>query len=109
MRLTELEPSWVRLTDKGYRHVDSIAEAQGVLFLCPACFTKNAGPVGTHSVLCWSRARGVPDGVNPGPGRWSLIGTSFEDLTIGSEDGKGASVDLGAGEWHGHITNGEVT
>jgi hypothetical protein len=110
LRLVDLEPAWVRLTENGYRHVDTIAEAQGILFLCPQCFTKNGGPVGTHAVLCWSRSRGVPDGVTPGPGRWMLAGTSFEDLTLdGDPPGQPRSVDLGAGEWHGHITNGEVT
>ena len=110
MRLTELEPYWVRLTDNGFQRVETIEQAQGILFLCPTCFAKNGGPVGTHAVICWSRSRGVPDHVTPGPGRWMLVGTSFEDLTLdGDPAGRARSVDLGAGEWHGFITNGEVT
>jgi hypothetical protein len=39
-----------------------------------------------------------------------LVGTSFEDLTLnGDPPERPRSVDLGAGEWHGHITNGEVS
>jgi hypothetical protein len=104
---------WVRLTENGFRGVAALAEAQGVLFLCPACFTKNGGPAGTHAVLCWSRSRGVPDGVEPGPGRWTLNGTSFDDLTLdGDPPGQPRSVDLTKGggcTWHGHVTHGEVT
>lgn len=110
MRLTELEPEFVVLTENGYRHVPTIVEAQGLMFLCPSCFAKNNGPIGTHMVLCWSRSRGVPDNVTPGPGRWMLVGTSFEDLTLdGDPPGNPSSVNLGAGEWHGHIKNGEIS
>jgi hypothetical protein len=119
MRLTELEPRFVRYEKRadGVYHVETtnIRKAQGVQFLCPKCFTENAGPVGTHLVLCWSRSRGVPDDATPGPGRWTLEGTGFDDLTLNGDSkegpGKGArSVLLTSGcGWHGFITNGEVT
>src|SRR5262245_10080975 len=60
--------------------VKKFRNAQGVRFLCPLCFKKNGGPVGTHEVVCWSRSRGVPEDVRPGPGRWRLVGTSIDDL-----------------------------
>jgi hypothetical protein len=66
---------------------------------------KNNGPIGTHSVLCWFKGRGVPDDEFSGPGRWDVSGTGFEDLTLIP------SVHLtgeGCG-WHGHVQNGEVT
>lgn len=114
MRLIELEPEWLTLVpDKpGYRQRGvSMDEAQGIIFLCPKCFAANGGPVGTHSVICWSRSRGVPDHETPGPGRWTFAGTSFEDLTLnGDPPGNARSVLLTAGcRWHGLITNGEVS
>lgn len=90
--------------------VDKIEEAQGVEFLCPKCFAANGGPVGTHIVVCWSRSRGVPDDASPGPGRWMLVGTSYEDLTLdGDPPGNARSVQLTAGcGAHFHVTAGEV-
>jgi len=60
--------------------VDTIDEADGVMFLCPTCFETNRGPVGTHQVLCW-RPR-VPDGIKPGPGRWEFLGAGLENLSL---------------------------
>lgn len=90
--------------------VERIEEAQGVRFLCPACFAKNEGPMGTHSVVCWSRSRGVPEDVGPGPGRWKLDGTSLDDLTLNADPPATArSVQLLSGcGWHGHVTNGSA-
>ena len=31
--------------------VESLADAQQVMFLCPACYVKNGGEIGTHSVI----------------------------------------------------------
>lgn len=91
--------------------VDRIEDAQGVMFLCPKCFSDNGGAVGTHGVICWSRSRGVPDTAEPRPGRWTLDGTGFHDLTLnGDPPGTARSVQLTAGcKWHGFVTNGEVT
>lgn len=115
MRLTDLEPRFVRYENDGdrvsHRYVDSIEEAQGIFFLCPKCFVANGGPVGTHGVICWSRSRGVPDEAKPAPGRWTISGTGFSDLTLdGDPIGGARSVLLTSGcAWHGFITNGEVT
>ncbi len=94
-----------------YHHVDSLAEAQGIVFLCPTCFKTNGGSMGTHSVLCWSSSRGTPANATPLPGRWNLAGTGYEDLTLNSETGGNRSVLLtgpGCGA-HFYVTNGEVT
>jgi hypothetical protein len=111
MRLVELEPEWLQWLDATHwRMVPAIAEATGISFLCPRCFETNAGPVGTHRIICWSRSRGVPDGAEPGPGRWQLLGSSFEDLTLDAEPGKSRSILLTSGcSWHGYITAGAVT
>ena len=108
MKLTELQPRFIQYSPGVYKHVDTIDEAQGVWFLCPKCFAANNGPVGTHAVICWSRSAGVPDEAVPGPGRWTLVGTGYNDLTLnGDPPGNARSVLLYSGcGWHGHITEG---
>lgn len=102
-KLADLDATFVRLTNPrgDFDETAAIADAQGVMFDCPKC--------GAHSVLCWSRSRGVPDDVQPGPGRWRLVGTSLDDLTLDAEPGKSRSVRLtGACGWHGFVTDGEA-
>lgn len=106
MRLTDLDPTFYRIVEPGrhYTVVDTLAEAQGIDFLCPDCFTKNSGPRGTHHVICWFQGRGVLDDETPKPGRWDVTGTDFTDLTLSP------SVHLtgpGCG-WHGFVKAGEV-
>lgn len=106
MKLSILDPRFIKLnrTDEkwSYSIVDKRSEADGVIFLCPVHFQKNKGKVGTHSVICWFKNRNIPAGLSPGPGRWDATG-ELSNLTLSP------SVDLGNGDWHGHITNGEVT
>lgn len=109
IHLRDLEAEWVNdLGDKRRRRFkegdETIATAQGVMFLCPVCYERNSGPVGTHSVLIWFRDRGVPPDETPGPGRWAVSGTGLTDLTLSP------SIDLSANEggcgWHGWVENG---
>lgn len=106
--LRELEANFLRFDDKTHFHwVDTIGEASGIEFLCPLCFERNGGPAGTHAVICWSRSRGVPDDAHPGPGRWRLVGTSIDDLSLMEEPGQTRSVALlGGCAWHGFVTDG---
>jgi hypothetical protein len=112
MKLRDLDAKLIRHEQRDGRQyhieVESITEAHGVMFLCPACYRVNNGPAGTHAVICWSRSRGVPDEVQPGPGRWRLDGTGLDDLTLNAEQPGGArSVQLNGGcSWHGFVTNG---
>ena len=136
MRLTELEPQFVRYETRiatrtrvlgdpaTYKSGDpteeitgpeqwtirvaTFAEAQGVMFLCPVCFTKNAGPKGTHLVDVTFEDRGATpeqgsQGTN-GPTRWTVSGDSFENLTTSP-----SILLIGGCAWHGFITNGEIT
>jgi len=107
MKLTDLDAKFLKVeSERSYRTDATMAEAQGVLLLCPICFVKNGGEVGTHSVVCWFRNKGVPDSMSPGPGRWDVSGTGIADLTLSP------SVFLsGAGgcQWHGWIKNGNTT
>ena len=83
----DLAATFIKVTDPGRsrRKVETLAEAQGVQFLCPKCFATNGGPRGTHSVVCWSRSRGVSEEEVPGPGRWTLEGTGLDDLTLNGD------------------------
>ncbi len=82
LALIELSPHWLKRTDDThFQRVDTIDEADGVLFLCPLCFlNKGKTGVGVHSVLCW--APSVPQTTSPTPGRWTMEGTSEADLTL---------------------------
>lgn len=110
MRLTELEPEFVRWSPTGWSRGHTIADAQGLLLHCPKHFVENKGLVGTHSILVWSRSAGVPDDARPGPARWKLLGTGFHDLTLQSDlvGEERHSVDAGDG-CHFTLTDGEVT
>ena len=96
MKLIDLEPEWMLFTGEGQRSVDTMAEANGIWFLCPKCQR--------HGVLCWTPE--VPAGIAPGPGRWKMSGTGFDDLTLHPSvnldtDGTGC-------RWHGWVKNGEA-
>ena len=82
MRLTQLEPQFVKRLEAGsFRHVDALADADGIYFVCPICFVTNGGLVGSHSILCWRPT--VPlDEFHRGPARWQFHGTGYADLTL---------------------------
>lgn len=108
-KLSDLEARFLKYAPRDGKEflekVDSIAEADGVIFLCPKCFVENKGPVGTHSVLCWSPK--VPPTLNPKPGRWNLVGTGLHDLSLVAGS---SSVLLTAGcRWHGFVRNGDAS
>lgn len=98
--LTDLSAQFVK-TD-GSTPTD-LGDAQGVSFLCPSC--------ANHIFTCWSVSRGVANDMKPGPGRWSLNGTSLSDLTLGADPplNKMALVLLCICGWRGSVSNGQVT
>ena len=114
MRLSlkvDLDAEFLVIVETGtYRRQAEIAGAQGVKFLCPKCFATNGGPLGTHSIICWSRSAGTPEEMQPRPGRWKMDGSGIADLTLNGDavGGGGArSVLLTAGSgWHGFINSG---
>lgn len=86
MRLTELEPQFLRYVDERTMHVGdppdvSLQESDGIMFLCPKCFKANSGPIGTHRVIC-NRPRVPQSEHRVGPGRWEFTGSGFDDLTL---------------------------
>ena len=100
---------FLKVTKPGHwQEVEDMGNAMGVEFLCPLCFTTNAGPIGTHAVICWSRSRGTPEDETPGPGRWRMDGTGLHDLTLNADPpGTARSVLLTGGcGWHGFVDGG---
>jgi hypothetical protein len=104
-----------KMGDRVYMvEVATLAEADGVEFLCPLCFAKNKGKVGTHVVICWFVGK-VPDDADPGPGRWTPEGTGIDDLTLSPS----VNLDIHTPEyykehpkacrWHGWVKNGDAT
>jgi hypothetical protein len=108
LRLTELEPRFLkRINDDRFRHDVAFADADGVMFVCPLCFLNNGKKrAGVHSVICWNPS--VPQTTEPTPGRWNLLGTGFDDLTLQAGSSSILLTGDGCG-WHGFIRNGEVT
>lgn len=86
-----------------------VAQADGVMFLCPKCYRANSGPVGTHRVLCWFVGK-VPDSLDPKPGRWTPRGTGLDDLTfVPGNPPRAVSILLTAGcGWHGFVRQGSA-
>lgn len=106
MKLIELYPVFLkRINDKTFQQVSSIGEADGIEFLCPVCFVKNGGSVGTHSIICWNPS--VPQTTTPIPGRWNLVGTGFSDLTLTAGSSSVLLKDAPCGA-HFHVTNGQI-
>jgi hypothetical protein len=90
--------------------VERFEDAQGIRFLCPLCFEKNNGAVGTHSIQITFEDRGVPDEFGThndagNPVRWKVVegSTCIDDLKLSP------SIALLSGcKWHGYIGNNEV-
>lgn len=102
MKLADLEASFVgQLSEDGrqYRKVPTLAEAQGVMFICPKC--------GGHSILCWFKDRGVPDTQDPKPGRWIPSGSGLADLTFVGPGAASVLLTGGCG-WHGFVKDGNA-
>lgn len=121
MRLADLSAELVKLTTadgSGWRIVETLAEAQGVMFQCPKCAIGKIVEEedgrrfvrGAHSIICWFRGRGVSDEVEPGPGRWTPSGSGLHDLTfVPGDPPMACSVLLLSGcEWHGFVRDGEA-
>jgi hypothetical protein len=131
MRLIDLEPQFYRyeLGIAGEHHgrpmpdgttqwggfpvdtfcdVDDLSQADGISFLCPLCFERNGGNVGTHGIRIDFVGRGTPDSAciknSQGvPVRWTVQGTSYEDLTLGP-----SILIIGGCAWHGFVEQGGI-
>lgn len=110
MKLTELEPYFLKRVDERTNHiVETLAEADGIGMICPQCFKSKGGTVGAHHILCWFYGK-VPDTIDPKPGRWKAIGTGFSDLSFVEPVPKMATSVLLIGGCNAHflIQNGQI-
>lgn len=93
-----------------FHTVETVAEADQIRFLCPACFEKNGGPKGTHGVHVSFAGRDMPEDSGSRdssgkPSRWTVTsGNTIDDLCLSP------SILLGAGQppergchWHGFV------
>ena len=100
----ELEGWLLKLTSPITTHaVETVAEADGVCFLCPKCFS-DGGRVGTHSIICWKPH--IPQDIPPRPGRWAMMGNTILDLTL--EPSVNLDTDPQNCKAHFFIRNGEI-
>jgi hypothetical protein len=127
MKLTELEPQFVKYVTQSpddqfaegratpaefLHHVATAQEAQGIVFLCPACFKRNGGSVGTHAIEVSFSGKGAKDHQGSRnregkPSRWTVSGNTYDDLTLRPS----ILIDPakpGCDGWHGFITNGDA-
>ena len=125
MRLSQLEAKLVRYETRPHESqaagwtseylvkVNSLADAQGIMLLCPACFARNNGSVGTHMIEVSFADRNVQDHQGSKnregkPSRWTVSGSSCDDLTLRPSiliDQMKPACD----GWHGFVTNGDAT
>ena len=92
------------------KEVATLAEAHGIDFLCPLCFAKNGGAVGTHGVHVSFEGRAIPPGCGSinsegKPSRWRVVGGStLDDLQLAPSillSGPGCG-------WHGFVGSSGV-
>ncbi len=116
MRLLALNPqfiTYVQRNDQGVLRnfsvdVRTLAEADGIRFLCPVCLVDGKEPARyTHSVKCWFEGR-VPDDARPGPGRWNPRGHGYKDLSFVPGVKSKSVLLIGGCNGHFHLTDGEV-
>lgn len=108
MKLADLEPMFLkRLDDRHFQIVATLAEADGLQFVCPKCFNA-AGMTraGVHSIVCW--APSVPQTTSPTPGRWEMLGTGVHDLTLRAGSSSVLLTDPDGCRAHFFVTNGEI-
>lgn len=107
-RLPDGTTQWGGFPIDTFHNVESLSEADRIMFLCPLCFTRNSGPVGTHGIAIDFVGRATPDSAcmrndQKQPVRWNATGNSLEDLTLTP-----SILILSGCQWHGFVTNGEI-
>ena len=105
-RLSDLHPAWICPPKDGIGFVElSTGHRPHVLWglhmLCPICFMRNGGPVGTHAIHCLTLD--APADMPPLPGRWAVMGETLTRLTLSP------SVDLPNGcKAHFWVRDGQI-
>jgi hypothetical protein len=125
MKLRELDARFLgNVKDGSARMQPGISGAQAVMFQCPLCSqgkerADGGGFKGAHYVrVCFANPQGAPVAPqeyddNP---RWTMTGTSLDDLTLSPsinldvpwKDAQGVEHPSSC-KWHGFVTNGDAT
>jgi hypothetical protein len=73
--LPKLEPHFLKPVSRlRYKYTDDIGAAEGMIFLCPACFWSNNGDKKrTHATTIW---------LLPRPRCWGFEGNGYDDLSL---------------------------
>lgn len=119
---SELRGKYIFRDDDGYKHlwsphpqsyqfhtVETVAEADQISFRCPACFSKNGGPRGTHHVMVTFAGRDVPEDAGSRdstgkPSRWNASGNTIDDLVLTPSILLDANLPPDQGcHWHGFV------
>lgn len=122
MKLRDLEARLLRVAHEPSERLgthftflpcERVEQAQGVDFLCPACFAKNGGSIGTHHVRVWFDGCGVDPAFRPEP-RWRASGTTLDDLSVEPSIAINTSLPPQVDErfvcrWHGWVKNGDAS
>lgn len=92
----------------GFHNIATVAEADSIMFLCPKCFEKNGGTVGTHRVMVTFAGRDVPDKAGSrgkeGPTRWNVSGAGLDDIVLTPSILLNESLPPERGcHWHGFV------
>jgi hypothetical protein len=121
MRLRDLDAQWIYDATPNARRTcyhASVVGAQGILFQCPKCaeaceMGEEDGrrfARGAHYIaVFFANPQGAPVAPheadhNP---RWTMSGTSVDDLTLSPSVNLDTGPDGGC-RWHGFVTNGEA-
>lgn len=102
-RLPDGTTQWGGFDIDTFHPVETLAEADGVWFLCPKCFVANGGAKGTHPVAILFK-EGPGERFNRGV-RWQLVAgsTGLSDLALTP------SIQThGSCEWHGWVGSSGV-
>jgi hypothetical protein len=108
--LTDLEPQWLLAIENADGHFMRYVErkdANGIFFKCPKCYdAKGRTTRGVHGIICWDATVPLKPDVWVGPGRWELVGDTYETLSLRAGS---SSVRLTSGcEAHFFVDNGQV-
>jgi hypothetical protein len=110
VRLRDLDARLVRreIQTDGSEHwvpVETVAEADGLCFVCPGCVKMLGSLIGAHSVMCWFVGK-VADDVDPKPGRWNPSGTTIDDITFIGPSAASIALTGAPCAWHGFVKGG---
>lgn len=91
-----------------FEEVKTLAEADGVQFICPKCFKEDPDAEYPHEVTLWFSSIGkLSEKIQGHPG-WNKSGSSLEDLTFVPPGAVSVLIKARCC-WHGFVKNGTAS